>query len=264
MSGTALVTGASSGIGRAICRVLAEHGYDLILVARRRRLLEAVAAETRLLGVESEIEPVDLTEESEVGELLERIEGRRIDVLVNNAGMGSFGRFVDTPLATHRKTIALNVAAYTRLFHTVARRMAARREGRILNLASVASFQPGPLMSVYYASKAYALRLSEAMAEELEPLGVSVTALCPGPTRTPFHAAAGMDETAMKNSSMPTTEEIAEYGFRMMMRGKRVALYGNGFRAMVLFERLLPRRFVTRAVFAMQRRRSPPDRRPGT
>jgi hypothetical protein len=255
LSETALVTGASSGIGRAFCQVLAEHGYSLILVARREKLLEAVAAEARLIGVAAEIEPVDLTDSADAEALAKRLSDRRIDVFINNAGLGSLGAFLDTPLATHRNMIDLNIAAYTRVFHTVARGMTLRRAGRILNVASVASFQPGPLMSVYYATKVYALHLSEAVAEELAPLGVSVTALCPGPTRTPFHAAAGMDERTMQNASMPTTREIAEHGYESMMRGKRVALYGNGFRAMILAERVLPRRLVRRVVWAMQRRR---------
>jgi short-subunit dehydrogenase len=252
---TALVTGASSGIGRAFCGLLSEHGYDLLLVARRRDLLDAVATDARLQEVEAEVFVLDLTEEADAAILTEAISGRPIDVLVNAAGLGDFGPFVESDWETQKAMIDLNVTAFTRMLYVVARSMARRGGGRILNVASVASFQPGPLMSVYYATKAYDLWLSEAVAEELVDHKVTVTALCPGPTRTPFHRSAGMDEEAMAASRMPTTREVAEFGYRAMMRGRRVAVYGLGVRLMIAAKRLLPRRLVSRVVGAMQKRR---------
>lgn len=255
MGATALVTGASSGIGRAFCEVLAEHGYDLFLVARRKHLLEDVAAEVARYGVSVEIYEVDLSDESGLASVGETLDERSIDVLVNNAGVGNFGWFVESEWEVDRRMIELNVIGFTRVLHIVAAGMARRGSGRILNIASVASFQPGPLMSVYYATKAYALSLSQAVAEELSDTAITVTALCPGPTRSPFHAAAGMDSEAMDSDTLPSAHEVARYGYRAMMRGKRVAVYGLGFRISIWAQRFLPRSLVVRTVGALQKRR---------
>ncbi|MFO8063764.1 MAG: SDR family NAD(P)-dependent oxidoreductase [Spirochaetota bacterium] len=257
MGATALVTGASSGIGRAFCEVLAEHGYDLLLVARRKDMLEEVAAEAARHGVGAEIYEADLSDEGRLESLSSALAARSIDVLVNNAGIGDFGRFVETEWEVDRRMIALNVGGFTRMLHLVAAGMSRRGDGRILNVASVAAFQPGPLMSVYYATKAYALSLSQALAEELSHTSITVTALCPGPVRSPFHAAAGMHPEAMDSDSLPTVHEVARYGYRAMMRGKRVAVYGLGFRLSIFVQRFLPRALVVRAVGALQKRRMP-------
>jgi hypothetical protein len=256
VSRTALVTGASSGLGRAFAELLASRGYDLILIARREAELAAVA-DGAPAGVQVETVPLDLAADQRGADLDACLAGREIDFLVNAAGTGAFGPFAGAGWDRTRATIELNVTAYTRVLHAVVPAMVARGTGRILNVASVASFQPGPLMSVYYASKAYALSLSEALAEELAHHGVTVTALCPGPLRSAFHAEAGMHIPERDTRKMPSAEQVAAFGYRAAVRGRRVAVYGVGFRLMVFAERLLPRRLVAGLVYRMQRRRHP-------
>lgn len=261
MGKTALVTGASSGIGRAFSEFLAEQGYDLVLVARRADHLRAVATDAAYLGVHAEAHALDLTDPAAITELEAALAGRDLDLFVNSAGVGDFGPFIGSAWERNEAMISLNVSACMQVLHVVAGVMAERGHGRIIQVASVASFQPGPLMSVYYASKAYGLSLSQALAEELAPYGVGVTALCPGPTRSPFHDAAGMRIGTSAARSMATTREVAEYGYRAALRGRRVAIHGFAFKVMVFLERLLPRAVVARAVGVMQGRRrgSPSD-----
>jgi short-subunit dehydrogenase len=258
---TALVTGASSGIGRAFSEFLAEQGYDLMLVARRADHLRAVATGAAYLGVHAETHVLDLTDSAAIAELEAALAGRDVDLVVNSAGVGDFAPFIESDWERNKAMIALNVSACMQVLHVVSRLMAARGHGRIIQVASVASFQPGPLMSVYYASKAYGLSLSEALSVELAPYGVGVTALCPGPTRSPFHDAAGMRLKPSEARSMATTREVVEYGYRAAMRGRRVAVYGFVFKAMVFLERLLPRTVVARTVGIIQSRRG--GTRPG-
>ncbi len=255
MGKTALITGASSGIGRTFSEFLAEQGYDLILVARRSDHLRAVATEAAYHGVHAETHALDLTDPAAITELDAALAGRDLDLFVNSAGVGDFGPFLASTWERNEAMIALNVSACMQVFHVVARAMAARGHGRIIQVASVAAFQPGPLMSVYYASKAFGLSLSQALAEELAPYGVGVTALCPGPTRSPFHDAAGMHIGSSEARSMATTREVVEYGYRAALRGKRVAIHGSAFKVMVFLERLLPRALVARGVGLLQSRR---------
>jgi len=253
---TALVTGASSGIGRTFCGILASRGWDLIIVARRVDELRAVATDAAYHGVHAEVHAADLSAPEDITALETLIEAREIDLFVNNAGVGSFGPFTTSAGEHNDAIIAVNVRAYARVLRLVARSMVGRGRGGILNVASVAGFQPGPLMSVYYASKAYELSLSEAVAEEVASAGVTVTALCPGPTRSPFHERAGMRIGNAAARAMPEAREVAEFGLRALERGRRVAVFGTGFRLMIFAQRLLPRALVTRAVGAMQRRRT--------
>ncbi|MFP4373079.1 MAG: SDR family NAD(P)-dependent oxidoreductase [Spirochaetaceae bacterium] len=255
MGKTALVTGASSGIGRAFSELLAEQGYDLLLVARRSDYLRAVATDAAYLGVHAETLALDLTDPAAIARLESALAGRELDLCVNSAGVGDFGPFVESSWERNEEMIALNASACMQVFHVVGTLMASRGYGRIIHVASVAAFQPGPLMSVYYASKAYGLSLAEALAEELAGDGVGVTALCPGPTRSPFHDAAGMQIGTAEARSMATAREVAEYGYRAALRGKRVVVFGCGFRVMLFLRRVLPRAVVTRAVGAMQARR---------
>jgi short-subunit dehydrogenase len=252
---TALITGASSGIGRAFSELLAEQGYDLMLVARRSDHLRAVATDAAYLGVHAETYALDLTDPAAITELDAALSGRDLDLFVNSAGVGDFGSFTESSWERNEAMIALNVAACMQVFHVVAGAMAARGHGRIIQVASVAAFQPGPLMSVYYASKAFGLSLSQALAGELAPYGVRVTALCPGPTRSPFHDAAGMRIGSAEARSMATAREVVEYGYRAALRGKRVAIHGFAFKVMVFLERLLPRAVVARGVGLLQSRR---------
>ncbi|GAA5440743.1 hypothetical protein Dcae01_02263 [Deinococcus caeni] len=188
---TALITGASSGIGESLARQLAAHGAHLILVARTEDRLHALAAE---LGaryrVQVHVLPADLNRPGAAAELHAAVQARglNVDILVNNAGLGGYGEFSAQPPAEIDRMIAVNIGALTGLTRAFLPDMLARGRGRVLNVASTAAFQPGPLMAVYYATKAYVLSFSEAVAEEVAGSGVFVTALCPGPVQTGFQA----------------------------------------------------------------------------
>ena len=195
-AGTALVTGASSGIGLELARLFAHDGYDLILVARSVEKLDRLGAELSARhGIRARTVGADLGSPDAPGAIAETLKQAavRIDVLVNNAGYGVHGPFAKTELQTELDLLRVNVVALTHLTKLLLPTMLARRAGRILNVASTAGFQPGPLMAVYSASKAYVLSFSEALAEELAGTGVTVTTLCPGPVLTGFQARAGLD-----------------------------------------------------------------------
>lgn len=195
---TALITGASSGIGESLARQLAAHGAHLILVARTEDRLHALAAE---LGaryrVQVHVLPADLNRPGAAAELHAAVQARglNVDILVNNAGLGGYGEFSAQPSDEIDRMIAVNIGALTGLTRAFLPDMLARGRGRVLNVASTAAFQPGPLMAVYYATKAYVLSFSEAIAEEVAGSGVSVTALCPGPVRTDFQAVSRLGES---------------------------------------------------------------------
>ena len=247
----ALVTGASGGIGRELSLLLARDGYDLVVVARRMKELEdlrdVVVSE---YGRQVEIIQCDMTDISSVDRM-----PTNVDILVNNAGFGDLGPFVDCDPDKQIRMIDLNVRTLTALTRRIVPSMVARGEGRILNVASVASFEPGPLMSVYYATKAYVLSLSEALHEELRRTGVTVTALCPGPTNTGFAKAANADGTNIfKEAAGADVVKVARYGYRCMMKGKAVAIHGNLFKISIFSVRLLPRCMVRRVVHWLQSR----------
>jgi short-subunit dehydrogenase len=209
----ALVTGASGGIGLDLARLLAAGGHDLVLVARSEKKLQEIAQElSGRFKVRCQAMPADLSKPDGVEAVMAGVaaQGLQIDVLVNNAGFGLSGEFAKTDLARELEMIRLNVATLTALTKRVLPGMLERRRGRILNVASTAAFQPAPLLSVYAATKAYVLSFSEAIATELGGTGVTVTALCPGPTVTGFAAAADMTESALFKK-MPTmrSEDVA-------------------------------------------------------
>jgi len=246
--GTALVTGGSSGIGLEIARVLARQGYTLGLVARSRDTLDAVAHEMAAShGVEVRAFACDLSEAEARDALWREIEaaGLAIDVLVNNAGFGLFGPFRQSDLEAERRMIELNVTALVTLTKRCVPGMIARGHGRVLNVASTAAFLPGPAMSVYYATKAFVLSFSEAIGDELRETGVTVTALCPGPTATRFQAAARMERSRLMQSVMMSPAEVAEAGVAGMHEGRAVVVPGLRNRAVPWLVRLLPRRLVT-------------------
>src|SRR5262245_57726355 len=189
-----LITGASGGIGEALAREFAARRSDLILVARSADKLETLANElARAHGITAHVVPLDLAQPGAAARVADAARAfGRIDVLVNRAGVGTVGPFVSSDLAVERDEIRLNVETLTELTKRVLPDVLAAK-GKILNVASTAAFQPGPMMAVYYATKAYVLSFSEALAEELAPAGVTVTALCPGPTRSGFQARADAD-----------------------------------------------------------------------
>jgi uncharacterized protein len=250
---TALITGASSGLGADFARLFARDGWDVVLVARSEGKLRELAAS--LSGVTATVIVADLSDPAApqriIGEL--RAKSIRIDALVNNAGLGVAGAFVENDLPREVETIQVNVVALTVLTKLLLPDMVARRSGRILNVASTAAFQPGPLMAVYYATKAYVLSISEAIAEELRDTGVTVTALCPGPTATGFAAPSGVGKKRLFKVRKPASSpSVARTGYDAMMRGRRVVVTGFVNRMMAQSVRFTPRRLVSTIVRKLQ------------
>lgn len=252
----ALITGASSGIGLELARLFAKDGCDLMLVARDAKRLEALAAELqRQHAIEARVIAADLSQSGAAASVWSRVGDRPVDVLVNNAGVGMYGPFAELPLAPQLAMVQLNVLALTEMTGLVLPQMRQRRSGRILQVASTAAFQPGPLMSVYYATKAFVLSFSEALAEELRGSGVTVTALCPGPTQTEFQARAAMGRIWLLGMGTMSARAVAEAGYRGLRRGRRVVVPGLANRLGVGLAKLSPRSVATRVVRVLQERR---------
>lgn len=258
MTGTALVTGASSGIGLELAKLFAADRYDLVVVARRRDRLEALAGEvTAHYGVRCDVMVTDLATTGAAASVVQRLEqaALTVDVLVNNAGFGALGRFAAMDVDTARRMIQVNVAALTELTRLLLPGMLARRSGRILNVASTAGFAPGPLMAVYYATKAYEISLSEALADEVRGRGVTVTVLCPGPTRTEFQNVAGMASTRLfRLPGVMDAGPVALAGYRGLMAGKRMVVPGWSNRLLPFAIRFAPRGMVSRVSRFLQQR----------
>lgn len=253
----ALVTGASAGIGRELARVLAAD-HDLILTARREAALQSLAEELQSRGAACRVIPADLADPAGPRRLFDAIAEMNlaVDVLVNNAGFGDLGPFAETDPARSLAMIQLNVAAFTELLRLVVPGMRQRGRGRILNVGSVAGFQPGPFMAVYYATKAYVNSLSQALGSELAGGGITVTCLCPGPTESEFAAAAGFDPARQASVGMRmTARAVAEAGVRGLIRGQAVVIPGWRNRLLIFLERFLPRGMVIRAVRRMLAKR---------
>jgi len=255
---TAVVTGASGGIGFEFSKLLARDGHDLLLVARDRARLDQVAEEIRnASAVSVHVLPADLAAPSAPDAVFAALRdaGLAVDVLVNNAGFASYGPFAETDLAHELSLIRVNVEALTHLTKLALPGMIERRSGKILNVASTAAFLPGPLMAVYYASKAYVLSFSEALAEELRGSGVTVTALCPGPTATGFQRRAGMEASKIVSGRrLPGAADVAAAGYRGLTRGDRIVIPGLNNRLTILAPRALPRALLTRLVRRAQER----------
>lgn len=254
----ALVTGASSGIGYELCRIFAKKGHNLILVARSRDRLREVAGELAAWGVEAQVIAKDLARPEAAEELFQEVQQETpagVDILVNNAGFASFGPFAESDLDRERQMMQLNMAALTELTHRFLKEMVARGQGRILNVSSTAAFQPGPLMAVYYASKAYVLSFSQALAEELRGTGVTATALCPGPTKTDFQERAGMEDSRLaKDALLMDAETVAQAGYEGLMKGKQIVIPGLSNKALAQAVRFVPRTLLPRVVRAVQAR----------
>lgn len=256
-SARTLITGASAGIGLELARIFAENGHPLILVARREDQLRRLADELKSNhGVSAEVVGLDLTEPDAPQRLFDRVEtsGSPVDVLVNNAGFGSYGRFHQLDIERELRMIQLNVVALTHLTHLFLQSMLARGRGRILNVASTAAFQPGPLMAVYYAGKAFVLSFSEALDEELAETDVRVTTLCPGPTKTEFQATADMEKSRLAQHYLMAARPVAEAGYRGAMQGKRLVIPGILNKLSAQGYRMTPRRLMTKVVRQVQGR----------
>lgn len=243
----ALVTGASRGIGIELARVFAERGHDLVVVARNQADLDRLAGELRAKhGINVTVLVYDLTDRSAPGRIFAELNelGLQVDVLVNNAGFGTWGPFAETELQAELELIQVNIEALTHLTKLFLRPMLARKRGRILNVASTASFQPGPIMAVYCASKAYVLSFTEAVAMEVEGSGVTITALCPGGTVSSFQDRADMHEARILKGKLMTAREVAEQGYRATMKGKTIIIPGLMNKVMAQSIRIAPRRTV--------------------
>ena len=256
---TALVTGASGGIGEELARMFAADGHSLVLLARSRDKLARLAEELKERHrVEARVLAADLSRAEAPDEVFRELQGEgvRVDALVNNAGFGSYGLFAETDLRQELDLLQVNVVALTHLTKLFLPGMIERRRGYVMNVASTAGFQPGPLMAVYYASKAYVLSFSEALSNECEGTGVAVSALCPGPTRTGFVAAAGMTGSKLFDRGAMSARAVAEAGYRGLLAGKTIVI--PGFRNALVARTVgfMPRGLVTKAVRGLQEKRN--------
>ncbi|WP_230531579.1 SDR family NAD(P)-dependent oxidoreductase [Microvirga roseola] len=251
-----LVTGASSGIGAELARGFAARGRPLVLTARRHERLEALAEEIRgMHGVQVEVMALDLGDREAPADLVEMLRDRGIVVhtLVNNAGFGLRGTFATLPYERQIAMIDLNVTALTALSRLILPGLIERRRGGILNVASTAAFQAGPSMAVYYATKAYVLSLSEALHEEAKPYGVTVTALCPGPTESEFAATADLESSKLFTRGTMTAQDVARIGIEGYEAGKAIVVSGATNRLGTLMAKFAPR-VITRKVAGILQR----------
>lgn len=256
MRSTALITGATGGIGYEFAKILAEQGHHLILVARDAvtlRVIQTQLKEKHQINVS--VLPCDLSQLNAAAQVWQTLleQNQQVDVLINNAGFGDFGLFVDTDWQRQAQMIQLNIVALTQLTHLCLSGMVQRRQGQILNVASTAAFQPGPYMSVYFASKAYVLSFTEAIADELKGTGVRVMALCPGPTASKFQSSAQMEHSRLVwGKALPTPAAVAEFGYQALSSDQVVAVHGWRNKLFVTLVRFLPREIVTRVVRHLQ------------
>jgi uncharacterized protein len=240
MKSTVLITGATSGLGYEFVKLFANDGYNLVLVARNRKKLDEI--KQTYSNLEVTVIPQDLSISGAPKGIYEEVErlGITIDVLVNNAGFGLMGEFEVLDIQKQLNMIQLNITASTELTYYFLQKMKQRNSGRILNVASTAAFQPGPQMAVYYATKAYVLSFSEALVEELSDSSVTVTTLCPGPTKTNFGSVANVEGTKMFSQAMPS-DRVAKSGYQALMSGKRVIVTGGFNKAGALGAKFMPR-----------------------
>jgi short-subunit dehydrogenase len=253
-SKTTLITGASAGIGFSLAKIFARDGYSLVLIARNKDKLQQLAQEVK---VPTTIIAKDLSIPSSPQEIFLELQSKKIhvDILINNAGIGSYGPFAQTSLDEELRLLQVNIVALTQLTKLFLPAMIENKYGKIMNVSSTAAFQPGPLMAVYYASKAYVQSLSEALSNETTGTGVTVTALCPGPTRTEFQSRAHMEESKLFAGKIMTSDEVAEIGYKGLMAGKRVVITGFSNKLLSLIAKLSPNSIVMQSVRKMQEKR---------
>ena len=244
----ALITGASSGIGYEFAKVLAKNKYDVILVSRNKEKLQKIKKEIeREHKVKVSVYKSNLSKLNEVKKFYQKVKNEDISILINNAGVGDFGKFLDIPWEKDNEVIDLNIKALTFLTKNFSEKMVEKGEGKILNVTSIAAFQPGPYLAVYSATKSYVLHFSEALAEELKGTGVTVTTLCPGLTMSNFFKRSGISNDEVKTwGNLANAKEVAEYGYEMMIKNKVIVVYGLRNRFNVFLKRFLPRNVVTK------------------
>ncbi|MDP4281922.1 MAG: SDR family oxidoreductase [Bacteroidota bacterium] len=261
MGTTALITGASSGIGLELAKIHASRGGNLVLVARREEKLANLKADLeKKYGVSVQYIVKDLFIPNAPKEVYEEVENRNItvDYLINNAGFGYFGMFREADWDKDFQTIDLNITVLTQFCKLFLQDMLKQGSGKIMNIASSAAFQPGPKMAVYYATKAYVLHFSEALNNEVRKMGITVTTLCPGPTTTGFPTAVDRTNSRLlKILSLPTAREVAKYGYKAMINGRSVAIYGTLNTVMATSVRFIPRSLVVKTVRLIQEKSKP-------
>jgi short-subunit dehydrogenase len=248
MENWALITGATAGIGYEFAKLFAADHFNLVLVARHEERLNKIAEELKARhGISARVLPKDLSSPVAPKELFEALHEVPISILVNNAGFGWLGQFAEGRLELAREIMRVNMDALVELTHLFLQPMLKRGEGRILNVASTAAFQPGPLTAIYYASKAFVFSFSVALAEELAGTGVQVTTYCPGGTRTEFFARAGM-EKAVRRLPLMSAEKAAKIGYRGFMKGKCIVIPGMLNRLMSPAAKAMPSRWTAKIV----------------
>jgi len=247
----ALITGATAGIGYELAKLFAADHFNLVLVARDEARLKNVAAELRdAHNIEALVLPKDLSNSTAPREIFDALRDTPVSVLLNNAGFGSQGAFADEKLERSLDMVHVNMDALVQLTRFFLPPMLSRRQGRILNVASTAAFQPGPFTNIYYATKAFVFSFSVALAEELAGTGITVTTLCPGFTKTEFHERAGFQRSA-RWLPMMSAHDVAQIGYRGLMNGKRIVIPGWRNKITAAFSRRLPATFTAKIVRRM-------------
>lgn len=255
---TVLITGASSGIGEELARLFAHDGHNLVVLARQEEKLKSLAAElSGKYGINVLVLAQDLTEPNAPAGIFRKLAEQQVQVtvLVNNAGFGEYGFFEEINLQKELDMMQVNMVAVVHLSKLFLKQLPLGRDGKILNIASTAAFQPGPLMAVYYASKAFVLSFSEALANELKARRVTVTALCPGPTRTDFERRAKLGGSELFAGNIASARAVAEAGYKGLMANETVVIPGAKNQALAFSVRLAPRNLVTKLVRFMQEKR---------
>jgi uncharacterized protein len=253
----ALVTGATSGIGYEMSKILAKEGFNLVLVARNAEQLESLAKElSNTYAIKASFIVIDLSNPTAPTEIVAELQTKaeKIDILVNNAGFIEYGAFSDTNLDKELQMIQVNLVSLTHLTKLLLPAMLKQKWGKILNVASIGAYVPGPFNAVYCATKAYVLSFSEAIAEELKGTNVTVTALCPGATKTKFAQKANIEEVKLFQGSVMQAKEVAEIGFLALMDGKRIVVPGFINKFAVFIINFIPRHMVALIAKTMMRK----------
>ncbi|WNB91477.1 SDR family oxidoreductase [Bacillus sp. NEB1478] len=252
---TVLITGASSGIGLEFAKLFAKDHYHIVLNARNEAVLQEIADELRAKhGIQATVLAKDLSLPNSAEELTAELMAKniQIDVLINNAGFAAYGSFEETSWKEEKDMLQVNIMALTTLTKQLLPAMIKRNSGKILNVASTAAFQPGPLMAVYYATKAYVLSFSEAISYELRNTNVTVTALCPGATSTNFEKRASLEQSRLFQSGAMGANEVALTGYKALMNEKHISIPGFKNKALAQLVRFLPRKAVLNIVHYVQ------------
>ncbi|HIT91111.1 MAG TPA: SDR family oxidoreductase [Candidatus Merdenecus merdavium] len=256
MKKTALITGASSGLGLEFAKIYAKQGYHLVLVARNEGKLYSLKSELeKKYQATVHVFAKDLSLDDSPFDVFDYVLEHHIviDTLINNAGFGDFGTFAHSDLQKQTDMVHVNVLTLMQLCHLFLKPMIQRGNGNIINMCSIAGFQPGAMMSTYYATKAFVLSFSEAISVELKGTGVSVMALCPGPTKTGFEEKADLGMSGLfKNIKNSTAKEVAEFGYKKMKKKKVVAVHGINNKIIVFGSKILPRKVVRNLVYKIQ------------